>query len=223
MIRKDPMTPTSPLPGLTHLLEVCRQHQLLLEEEPAAHPIPIAGVPISGLPFDARLAAVHSHVGHFRIKEGFFLLRLVDAQKFDLTRVNERWRRDQPEPFRSLLVFAKEDLLACYYGTVPSLADESGVQPVVDIDIHSAPHAIPVASDVDRFFDTYARYIEALVESPCFEEDGFSSLAFPWDVPSLIAADRPLVEMLRAGRFDFLMPRNDETRRWVAQVLSAPV
>jgi hypothetical protein len=217
------MSPTSPPPGLTHLLEVCRRRQLLLEQEPAAHPAPTAGVSISGVPLDPVLAAVHSHVGHFRIQEGFFLLRLVDAQKFDLARVNERWRQNQPEPFRSLLVFAKEDLLACYHATVPSLANEHGVQPVVDVDIHSAPHAIPVASDVDRFFDTYARYIEALVESPRFEEDGFSSLAFPWDVPSLIAADRPLVEMLRAGRFDFLMPRNDETRRWIAQVLSAPV
>jgi hypothetical protein len=167
------------------------------------------------------LAAVHSRLGYFRLEEGLSLLRLVDAQGFELTRVNERWRGAHPEPFRSLLVFAKEDLLAHYYATVPSLADERGFQPVVDIDVHSTPHAVPVASNVERFLDTYARYLEALLVSPGFEEDGYAALIFPWDVPELLAADQPLVEMLRAGRFDFLLPRNEETRQWMGRVLDA--
>jgi hypothetical protein len=215
------MPPAAPLPGLTRFLDVCQRHRLLLEHEPPTHPVPKAGERIAGLPFDPLLAAVHSHVGHFRLKEGLSLLRLVDAQGFSLTRMNERWRDERPEPFRSLLVFAKEDLLAHYYATVPSMADDMGIQPVVDVDVHSTPHAIPVASDTERFLDTYARYLEALVESPGFEEDGYSALIFPWDVPGLLAADQSLVEMLRARRFDFLLPQDEETRQWVAQVLDA--
>ncbi len=215
------MNTAAPLPGLTHFLEVCQRHQILLEKEPPTHPVPPAGAPIAGLPFDPMLAVIHSRIGHFRLAEGLTLLRLVDAQGFDLHQVNERWRGERPEPLRSLLVFAKEDLLAYYYATVPSLADARGCQPVVDIDVHAAPHAIPVASDVERFFDTYARYLEALVQSPGFEEDGFAALVFPWDVPELLAADRPLVELLRAGRFDFLLPRDEETRQWVARVVDA--
>jgi hypothetical protein len=169
------------------------------------------------------LAAVHARVGYIGIEEEFFLLRLRDERNFDLRRVNEEWRRDWPEPFRSVLVFAKEDRLAYYFATVTALANEGAPPPVVKLDVHEALYALPVASDVDRFFDTYSRYLEALVESPFYEEDGASALTFPWDVPELIAQDQPLVEMLRAGRFDFLMEKNADARAWVSQVLAASV
>jgi hypothetical protein len=120
-------------------------------------------------------------------------------------------------------VFAKEHALAYYYATVPTLRSGEGLQPVVKVDIYEEPYALPLASDIDRFFDTYSRYLEALVASPFYEEDGASALTFPWDVPELIARDRPLVEMLRAGRFEFLMEKNADAREWVSQVLSAPV
>ena len=169
------------------------------------------------------LAAVHARVGRVALREGFLLLCAHDTQGLDFSTVNEAWHRDWPEPIRSLLIFGKEDLLAYYYATVPRLADEMGRQPVVRVNVHEEPHALPVASNMDWFFDTYSRYLEALVRSPDYEEEGSAALGFPWDIPEIIARDRQLVEMLRAGRFDFLMPKGEETRAWVAQVVGAVV
>jgi hypothetical protein len=207
-----------PLPGLDRLVETCRRNGLLRMVEP-----PSAGAPLAGLSTDPVLAAIHARVGCIGIKEGFNLLRLEDEQKFDITRVNEEWRRDWSEPFRSLLVFAKEEALAIYYATVPSLEDETGAQPVVVVNVYEEPYALPIASNVDRFFDVYSRYLDTIVKDPDYEEQGPSVLAFPWGVAELIARDRPLVEMLRAGRFDLLMPKDEETRAWVAQVEGAAV
>jgi hypothetical protein len=217
------MNPTSPLPGLDRLLTVCRTHELLAEEEPPTRGSPALGATIAGQPCEPLLPTVHARIGYFRLSEGLLLLRLVDKQRFDLFTVNEGWRRDWSEPIRSLLVFAKEHALAYYYATVPSLRNAEGLQPVVKVDVHEEPYALPLASGLDRFFDTYSRYLEALVASPFYEEDGAAALSFPWDVPELVARDRPLVEMLRAGQFDFLMAKNADAREWVSQVLSAPV
>ena len=172
---------------------------------------------------DPVLAAIHARLGCIGIKEGFTLLRLEDGQKFELTRVNEEWRRDWREPFRSLLVFAKEEALAIYYATVPSLAEETGAQPVVVVNVHEEPYALPIASNIDRFFEVYSRYLDTIMKDPNYEEQGPAVLAFPWGVTEFIARDRPLVERLRVGHFDSLMPKDEETREWVAQVVGAPV
>jgi hypothetical protein len=89
----------------------------------------------------------------------------------------------------------------------------------VKVDVHEDLYALPVASDMNRFFEVYSRYLEALVRAPSYEEDGSSALVFPWHMPELIAQDQPLMEMLRAGRFDFLMEGNADARRWVEEVL----
>jgi hypothetical protein len=95
------------------------------------------------------------------------------------------------------------------------------LQPVVKVDMHEEPYAVPLASTVDRFFDTYSRYLEVLVAEPDYEEFGPAVRTFPWQVPELIARDQPLVESLQAGRFDFLMPKDEETCSWVAMILRA--
>ncbi|HLM42573.1 MAG TPA: hypothetical protein VK458_01845 [Myxococcaceae bacterium] len=63
-------------------------------------------------------------------------------------------------------------MLAYHYATVPCLADARGLQPVVKVDMHEEPYAVPLASNVDRFFDTYSRYLEVLVAEPDYEELG---------------------------------------------------
>jgi hypothetical protein len=215
------MPPAASLPGLVRFLEVCRNLGLHLEQEPPRLPARTAGEPVAGLPLDSLLAAVHTQVGYVGLEEGFALLRAGDARQSDLLRVNERWRRDQADPFGSLLVFGKEDMLAYHYATVPRLADARGLQPVVKVDMHEEPYAVPLASNVDHFFDTYSRYLEVLVAEPDYEELGPAARTFPWQVPELIARDRPLVELLQAGHFDFLIPKDEETRSWVAVILGA--
>jgi hypothetical protein len=191
--------------------------------EPPSGSALTGGAPLAGLSTDPVLAAIHARVGGLELKEGFTLLRLEDEQRFDLTQVNEEWRRDWREPFRSLLVFAKEEALAIYYATVPGLAEGMGAQPVVVVNVHEEPYALPIASNVDRFFDVYSRYLDIIVKDPDYEEQGPSVLAFPWGVAECIARDRPLVERLRVGHFDSLMPKDEETREWVAQVVGAVV
>jgi hypothetical protein len=214
------MDSTPSLSGLERLLEVCRQVGISTRLEPPVSPALAAGALVAGVPVDPLLALVHERVGYLAIQEEFLLLPIKDEQSLAIARVNEEWRRGWDEPFRSLLVFAKEDRLAYYYATVPGLANESRLQPIVKVDVHEDLYALPVASDMNRFFEVYSRYLEALVRAPSYEADGSSALVFPWHVPELIAQDRPLMEMLRAGRFDFLMEGNADARRWVEEVLT---
>jgi hypothetical protein len=228
------------LPGFERLLEVCRGHGVEMYLEPQEHEAPEAGALFAGQPVDPLLAALHARVGRFGLVEGFFLLPLQEEQGWELLGFQERWRRDWPEPFASLFVFAKEQALAYSYAMVPSLANEQGYQPVVRIDTYEELYALPVASSLDSFFDTCSRSLERQVElahaAVRLREDIGSAPAgsvlatslaqaprinFPWEVPELIARDRPLVELLRAGRFDFLMQSCEDARRWVGEVLAA--
>jgi hypothetical protein len=209
------MRSVSALPGFERLLEVCRSRVHPMKLEP-----PLES---GGLLVDPVLAAVHARVGYLWVRDGFSLFPARHERRPDLRRENEHWRRQWAEPFGSLLVFARDDRLAYSYATVPSLADERGAQPVVWVDVYEALYAVPVASDVDRFFDTWARYLESAPEVPGGEEYAPLDRTFPWSASELIARDRPLVELLRAGRFDFLMEKNAEARRWAGQVLDARV
>jgi hypothetical protein len=147
--------------------------------------------------------------------DGFYLYPL-DAQGHPLGNENEEQRSRWPEPFRSsLLIFAVEHASAYSFATVPSLADAEGRQLVVSVDSHEELYALPVASSMDRFFDVYSRFVE-------LKQDASHAMSvFPWDVPELIALDRPLVELMRAGRFDFLMESSPDARKWVGQVLTS--
>ena len=101
---------------------------------------------------------------------------------------------------------------------MPSLADGWGRQPVVEVDTYEyETRVIPIASNVDRFFDSYSRYLEALVEDLATRRE---DLLFPWHATEILARDERLVELMRAGRFDSLMKNvDDATRRWAAKVM----
>ncbi|HSP81626.1 MAG TPA: hypothetical protein VLQ93_24110, partial [Myxococcaceae bacterium] len=202
------------LPGLERLVEVCRGKGHPMKQEPPLTPAPVAGRPVAGLPLDPLLAAVHARVGYLWVRDGFFLLPARDGWRPDLAGVNERWRRNWPEPFRSLVVFAQDDRMAYVYATVPSLATASGSQPVVWVDTYEDLYALPVASDVDRFLEAYSRYLELPEQPGEYEEGGLPARLFPWDVPEIIARDGALMTMLSAGHFDFLSGRSERARRW---------
>lgn len=206
------MTRAIGLPGLERLTEVCRRNGIPVElEPPSLHP-PQSGEGVGGLPFDPVLAAVYARSRRMAFGEldGFHLYRVDDVS--DLVRENEEVRWGWPEVFRtSLIVFAGEPALLYCFATVPGLADADGIQPVVKIDPYEDVVAIPVASSVDRFFDAYSHALERRGEP----------IHFPWGLPDVIARDTPLVELLRAGRFDFLMGGCQDIHQWVGKVLAA--
>ncbi|WP_257447891.1 hypothetical protein [Archangium lipolyticum] len=209
------MQPVTALPGFEHLLEVCQRRAHPLKLEPPLAPGSPVETYVAGLQMDSQLAAVHARVGYLWVRDELYLFPERHEQRPDLHRVNEYWRRDWAEPFGSLLVFAKDDRLAYVYATVPGLASGKEPQPVVWVDVYEALYAVPVASSIDQFFDTYARYLEA-----ADGEEGEPLLrAFPWSATEVIARDRALVERIRAGHFDFLMQANARAREWTERLM----
>jgi len=86
----------------------------------------------------------------------------------------------QGDLFARFVVFAGTPFLAHYFATVPGLADAEGAQPVVWVDSYEEGYALPLASNVDRFFDLYASYLEALVAHEDYAERGSARRsAFP--------------------------------------------
>ncbi|WP_157232202.1 hypothetical protein [Hyalangium minutum] len=141
----------------------------------------------------------------------------------ELIRDNVQWSEGRLKPLSlKLFAFGGTPGMAYSYATVPSLADSQGCQPVVEVDTYEVPSALPIASSVDRFFDTYARYLEALCAIPGFRKEGEVALTFPWEIPQFIGRDERLVELIRAGAFNALMRETGETRDWVERVLGAP-
>jgi len=213
------------LPGLERLMDVCRKLAFRLVVEPAGRMPPKAGMLLGKLPLDPILATVYAHIGQaaFATDVAGFILFQHNDTAHDLERHNAWWREDWQEEFAlPLVIFGGEPLLAHYYATVPALADARGYQPVVRAETYEQPYALPLASNVDRLFDTYSHYLEALVATPGYESEGATALVFPWDVPHLLSRDERLVELMRAGRFDSLMKSTDEVRQWVANVVGTP-
>jgi hypothetical protein len=215
------MQPVIPLPGFERLLKVCRTRRHPHKVEPPLPPELRAGFSVGGLPMDPQLAAVHERVGYLWVREEIAVLPLMHELRPDVLRLNADWRREWAEPFGSLCVFARDDRLTYCYATVPALADETGTQPVVWVDIYEKLYAVPVGSDVDHFFDTYARYMESAPPFPEGADFAPRTTTFPWNASEFVARDRRLVTMLRAGRFDFLLKNNTQARKWVEAVVAA--
>jgi hypothetical protein len=150
-------------------------------------------------------------------------LYAVDDSGNELERQNQWWSQSwQPRLVTPVFIFGGEPGLAHYFATVPSLADVQGCQPVVHVNTYEldGPYAMPIASDVNRLFEVYSRYLEMLLATPDFTTGGDAVLAFPWDVPELFARDERLVQLIRAGHFALLMPGHEE-RAWAARVVAA--
>jgi len=211
------------LPGLERLVEVCQRLNLGLETSPPAREPLKAGSLLEGVPFDPVLANVYARMG-----QGIFASQVrclsLDKSNDDAHRLEESnkwWRENYWEMLgEPVIVFGGSTFT---YATVPGLADAWGRQPVVHIDIYEYdPKVIPVASNVDRFFDSYSRYLEAVVAESSYQESEEVEFTYPWDSTEILARDERLVELMRAGRFEPLMKHvDDSTRRWVAKVMGA--
>jgi hypothetical protein len=221
------VTKDIPLSGLERLLAACGKYPVKAELRKPWEGAPTSSTLILGKPFDPILAAFYSRLGGLHLYLKLYVVP-CDGQVNGILRANEL-ESDWPEPFRSLLVFGGEEASAYRYATVPSLVDARGFQPVVEVDPYEDIYALPIASNVDRFFDTYARYLEFIYEMPDFSEDRGTWPVFPWHVPEIIAADRELMGMIVEGRFDSLMFQegvsarrgNEEIREWIAQLRAA--
>ncbi len=179
------------------------------------------------------LAAAFTFVVQVAIGEFNSLLVRCDDELNGLLLENKEWQsffphEFWPEHFRSLMFFGRAMLYG--YATVPSLASSGDLQPVVHVDPYEEIYAVPIASNVDRFFESYARYLEMAGGDPEYGEDLFENVIFPWNVPEIIALDRPLVEMIKKGGFDPWMYESNKqgrrfeediasTRKWIGEVL----
>ncbi|GMT97772.1 hypothetical protein KH5H1_18910 [Corallococcus caeni] len=195
----------SPLKGLERLMAQCREQRLPLRLGTASTEDSTGRELFPGQPLDPLLAAVFRRIGDARVAE----LVLYPLQgEHGVVAINRTLRERGEAPFPECLVFGQVPSLAYRFALVPGLADPHGLQPVVFIDDHSEKEVLPVASNLDRFFDAYARSMEA-----------WDDMDFPRFEPERIAEDTVLVEMMRAGRFDGLVTRDEESQRWMRQVL----
>lgn len=112
-------------------------------------------------------------------------------------------------PFGDLVEIAQWGHQASYLCCVATLADDEGRQPVLWIDTHENPYALPVGSSVNRTVDLLGRYVDQLAAS---------ERTFPWEVADLIRTDAALVELARGGAFDPWLG-SDEARRWTREQL----
>ena len=211
-----------PLPGLDRLIAVCQRCSLPTKLSPPLLSPLQQGEPIFGEPLDPQLAALYQRLGAAEFSRPAELSGLAlygpGSDEEGLIQRNT-WLRERGElQYLSSLVFGWEMGFAFYYGAVPRLAGPQGLQPVVHISAMEALYAVPVASSVDRFFDLYASYLELAAAPRDFEEIG---VHFPWDVQHLIAQDAPLMEQVRAGRFDFLAGSSKDAREWLQELRTA--
>jgi hypothetical protein len=214
------------LPGLERLMEVCQRLNLGLKTSPPAREPLRAGSSLEGIPFDPVLASVYARLGHaaFATKVMGWVLTQSDDEAHRLEEKNKRWREEWWGELGEPVIVFGGDIYT--YATVPGLADAWGRQPVVEVNTYEfdEPYVMPIASNVDRFFDSYSRYLEALVAHPRYQASGETDLLFPWHATDILARDERLVELMRAGRFDSLMKNTREsnaTRRWFAKVTGA--
>jgi hypothetical protein len=204
------------LPGLDRLIEICQRHSLRLKLSPPLTPIPKQGEVLLGATLDPQLAAVYQRLGTAEFGD----LALYGLMPDDGGLVPENsWLRQRGQiQYSSALVFGWEPGFSFYYGTVPHLADAKGFQPVIHIEAMDVLFAVPIASSVDRFFDLYSRYLELMVQDPNYLSDGLPHIQFPWHMRTYVAQDAPLLEQVRAGRFDFLSNDYRGALQWLQEL-----
>lgn len=226
--------PATTLPGLDRLLETARKYSFPVETLLAGRAPPQAGALLAGMPVDPLLAAAYSRMGRLVVGTDKHVLMRCDDEVDTLLLENTEWQSQfphefWPEHFRELVLFGADMLYR--YATAPSLASPEGLQPVVFLDPYETLYALPVASDLNQFFETYAHYVELMAEDPEYKAAGVSFIGLPWRTPELIARDRSLVGMIKEGRFHHLMYAIDKTgwrdensiadvQKWISTVLA---
>ena len=207
------------LPGLEHLISVCRSQSLRLRLEPPLDQALLPRGTLLGQAFDPILTATLS-----KFNGGWFHdWRVFSANH--LEPLNEESRMNAEERLRQVVFYAGFDGLAYYLATVPSLADSNGIQPVMYLNMQEGVEMLPIASSVDKAFDLYARYLTALLDRygsleavDEAAEEGDLDFFFPRNLPHLVARDSKLVQMLERKQFDSFTAWDRSSTDWIALV-----
>lgn len=207
------------LPGLNHLISRLIFHEEALELRPPVLPPPEAGDDIAGMPLDPLLARMYKRCDGGRFGDLYVALHSNLASRND----KSKWNVDEDERPKRLFSYATISGLAFDFATVPSLANSEGVQPVVFYIRYEDQPILPMASDIDRAFRLYAIYCDKCHAAGGTLWDSPVHINFPDSVVKEIAQDRPLVELLEAGRFDNLIRQDlhypDEDWNWIRKIL----
>jgi hypothetical protein len=207
------MRDATSLPGLTYLFEILKSHGIEVQTAPPASVVE-AGQRVLGSPLDPMLAAVYSCFNDARLGE-LAILSLDEIERDGPFRPGDG-RED------NLILYAMTRGYFSYFATVPSLAVRGGTQPVVFVDDYDDRPIYPIASDVDRAFELYARYCDRQLRAGgSLQHPAPGESFYPLGLEEDIARDRPLVAMLEAGRFDDLILPDAESREWVQKTLRA--
>jgi len=208
--------------GFDRLLDTCRTLGIGVELGQGAMRVPetILGTPLDG---DlARLLATHDGC-RLRLGGWRFTLYPVGTDE-GLVYQNEGLRRLsndylEPYPFSELVVFAQKGLQATYFATVPKLANSSGRHPVILVDTHEDPWALPIASSVDGTFTLLARYLDFAIGRS--GPEGPAEYDLPFDVPQLLVEDGPLRSLVQSGALDPFVRGDSVVQEWVRQTFDS--
>lgn len=210
------MNSKAPLPSLDHLISVLTRYGEAVELNSPEPVVPKAVGLVTGVPLDPELAAVYVWCNGGRLGN-------LGIARYARLPIDTTLAARADERINKLFCYAGIGDFLYYLATVPALAAPDGVQPVVRFDCYEDMPIWPIASSVDRAFHLYGSYCEKVHAAGGSLEDP-EGLSFPFSMTQEIAADRPLVELLEAGRFDVTLRElpgsQEEDRAWVQRILA---
>jgi len=212
------------LPGLEHLISTLALYDVRPElYSPLPAPVTANGV-FLGLPFDPQLVELFSRCNGGWVGDVFLYGRGADSSE-DILAFNEILRESLQRRFPQVMKVIHYGNVRggpTFFATVPSLADEQGIQPVVYLEEYMEVSVFPFASSVDQAFNTWAKLCDLRLSRHSLY-DFMIAVCKPFTTEShfLVAQDEKLVRLLNMGRFDGLVGDDADSRHWIQSVLRA--
>jgi len=219
------MHPKNTLPGLDRLIAVLEKFGMAPTLPPPSPKAPHAGDRVLGASFDAQLAALYACTNSTALGD-LLLYGFDDKPDDNLVNLNTDLRTCEighPFEMSEIVYYAQEANHAYRFAVVPSLTNVEGVQPVLYLDEYETPHIYPLASSVDRAFDLWAQFSEMRLKNygrldTWMLDDVYEHITYEI---ILIAQDKELVRMMKAGNFDRFIGDDREMRAWMESIIRA--